>query len=452
MYLKIHDNSKIKEFVLERLIKEKLIGNDSTVILTGSASIEEARASPNYDRYFNGESDIDLLVIIYNDFSFLDNLFLDKILSLFKNDKVNVLNYSDQYGYGRNSINIKFIKATTFNVWLDLKELSFKSYRTKPLTINKPNMKCYGLNDYKVISYQEIVQDNFYILHYNVVLENNYYLVDIHSMMLFGTIIKTCHLFDNMVAFNGFFKNFLKYPDSELFHLFSYYLNDKKQISDFELRNLIETFTNIYIADIIEVLKRDSCIESVSGLIDNNANIATVCWARSEPKEIFNFMNKISNQLSSNKFILLVDDLCPKVIYNRSDEEQALINNQYKKTFRDCKIYFSSDIFKTELKNNFPEEFFKIMRHISLNYYIEFLPKKKQEKLDSLNLGELIHTFFELFLIEYAENVLGIDTMIFGKFSQNVIFMIKQQTLKKSKLNYIIIPRLDEYVINSIFS
>ena len=42
--------------------------------------------------------------------------------------------------------------------------------------------------------------------------------------------------------------------------------------------------------------------------------------------------------------------------------------------------------------------------------------------------------------------------MIFGKFSQNVIFMIKQQTLKKSKLNYIIIPRLDEYVINSIFS
>lgn len=148
----------------------------------------------------------------------------------------------------------------------------------------------------------------------------------------------------------------------------------------------------------------------------------------------------------------MVDDLCPKVIYNRSDEEQALINNQYKKNFRDCKIYFSSDIFKTELKNNFPEEFFKIMRHISLNYYIEFLPKKKQEKLDSLNLGELIHTFFELFLIEYAENVLGIDTMIFGKFSQNVIFMIKQQTLKKSKLNYIIIPRLDEYVINSIFS
>ena len=142
MYLKIHDDSKIKKFVLERLIKKKLIGNDSTVILTGSASIEEARASPNYDRYFNGESDIDLLIVIYNDFSFLNDLFLDKILYMFKNDKINVLNYSDQYGYGRNSINIKFIKLTTFNLWLNLKELCFKSYRTKPLIVNKPNMKC----------------------------------------------------------------------------------------------------------------------------------------------------------------------------------------------------------------------------------------------------------------------------------------------------------------------
>lgn len=42
--------------------------------------------------------------------------------------------------------------------------------------------------------------------------------------------------------------------------------------------------------------------------------------------------------------------------------------------------------------------------------------------------------------------------MIFGKFSQNIIFMAKQQVFKKSKLSYIIIPRLNEGEMDSVFS
>ena len=92
------------------------------------------------------------------------------------------------------------------------------------------------------------------------------------------------------------------------------------------------------------------------------------------------------------------------------------------------------------------------MKKISLNYYIDFLPEKKRNNLQFVKLEEFIHTFCELFLLNYSEKVLGIDTMIFGKFSQNVSFLAKQQVFKDSKLSYIIISRLNEDDINSMFS
>ena len=68
-----------------------------------------------------------------------------------------------------------------------------------------------------------------------------------------------------------------------------------------------------------------------------------------------------------------------------------------------------------------------------------------------MKLEEFIHTFCELFLLNYGEKKLGIDTMIFGKFSQNITFLAKQQVFKNSKLNYIIIPRINEEEMNSLF-
>ena len=91
-----------------------------------------------------------------------------------------------------------------------------------------------------------------------------------------------------------------------------------------------------------------------------------------------------------------------------------------------------------------------MMKKIKLNYYIDFLPEKKRVEFANVKLGEFIHTFCELFLLAYGEKYLNIDTMIFGKFSQNVIFMSKQQTNKESKMGYIIISRLSEKDMESI--
>ena len=451
MYSKMNKGTRLTSFVLDSLKNLKIVGSDSTVVLTGSASLECARTSPDYRRYFNGESDIDVLVIVYKDISFMNTMFSEHILNAFNDNKINVLNYCYQYGNGRNAINIKYIKENTFIEWTSLTEVHFKSYRKYPLSTKKTYMKCYGFSDSAIIPYQEEVVDNYYILHYDVAFKKKYYLLDIHTMILFGTIIFNGKQLNSVYNFNFFFKSLLNYSDEKIFNLFKYYLEDKKSIDYSELKRFIKVFTEVDIEEVLEIFKKKGIISEIRGTIKKNSQLATICWARSNPKVVFDFMNKVSTYISHKSFILIIDDLCPKILYNRSDTEQEEINQKYLATYTDCTIYFSSDIFKTALANSFMEEFINMMMKISLNYYIDFLPKKKKENLQFVKLEEFIHTFCELFLLNYGEKILGIDTMIFGKFSQNITFLAKQQVFKNSRLSYIIIPRINEEEMNSFF-
>lgn len=451
MYSMMNNNTRFTNFVLESLKHSSLMGCDSTVILTGSASLECARASPNYKRYFNGKSDIDILIVVCQDISFMSDIFSENILNSFNDDIINILNYSYQYGNERNAINIKYIKTKTFIEWTSLSYIHFNSYRKYSLSSKKPFMKCYGFDDSVIIPYQEESVSDYFILHYDIELKEDYYLLDIHSMILFGTIIWGTNLLKPIETFNIFFKSLLNLSDKKLFNLFRYYLEDKKSIKCSELRNLIKRFTEIDIKKILEILKDKGAIYEVKGIVKQDAQLATICWARSNPKTVFDFMNQISMHITSKKFILIIDDMCPKILYNRTDAEQDEINQKYRNTFKNCTIYFSSDIFRTVLETNFMEEFINMMSKINLKYYIDFLPEKKKFDLQSVKLGEFIHTFCELFLLDYGEKILGIDTMIFGKFSQNVIFMAKQQVFKDSKLSYIIISRLNENDMKSMF-
>ena len=450
MYL-MNNCTKLTKFILESLKNSNLMGADSTVILTGSASLECAQPSPNYKRYFNGQSDIDVLIVVYQDISFMNDIFSENILKAFDDNNINVLNYSYQYGNERNAINIKYIKVKTFNEWTSLKIIHFKSYRKHSLSAKKPFMKCYGVNDVIIVPYQEESISNYFVLHYSIELKEKYYLIDIHSMILFGTIIFEPQLLTQIEDFNFSFRSLLNLPDGELFNLFKYYLEDKKSIEYSELRNLIKKFTEIEIERTLNVLKDKGAIYEVKGIVKKEAQLATICWARSNPKSVFNFMSKVSMHITSKRFIILVDDICPKILYHRTDTEQDKINQKYKKAFSNCLIYFSSEIFKKSLSIDFMKKFIEMMKKISLNYYIDFLPEKKRANLQSVNLGEFIHTFCELFLLSYAEQVLKVQTMIFGKFSQNVLFMAKQQVFKETKLSYIIIPRLNEDEMNSMF-
>lgn len=446
MYL-MKNSTFLTTFTLRILNQKRLVGSDSTIILTGSASIECAKNIQNFESYFNGQSDIDLIIVVDNDVLFLNELFSESVCKSFYNDSINVLNFTYQYGEKRNAINIKYIKPNTLNKFMCLKDIHFKSYRKTSLKSKKDFMKCYGFFDSMNFSYTEEAISDYFILNYDITMKEKYYLTDIASMVLFGTIIFGGELTYSIKKFNFFFYLLLDISDDELYNLFGYYLYEKKSIKDSELRFLLKKFTEINIESRLIFLKENGLISIIHGQIKENSQLATICWARSDPKPVFKFMNKISMCISSKKFILLVDDFCPKILYNRTDIEQKIINQKYLDAYPKCQIYFSSDIFNITLSKNFMKEFVNIMKKINLNYYIKFLPEKKRNNLTNANLGEFVHTFFELFLLTYAKDFLNIDTIIFGAFSQNVMFMFNEFFDKNSTLNYIVIPVITNEII-----
>ena len=223
MYL-MNNSTLLTTFVLDILKREKLLGNDSTVILTGSSSLECAKEHPNYKRYFNGSSDIDVFIVVNQDILFMKEIFSEYLFDSFNEDVINVLNFSYQYGIERNALNIKYVKKVTFIEWMNLKEIHFKSYRKRSLSNKKPYMKCYGLSDAIIIPYKEDAMEDHFILHYDIEFKEKYYLIDIHSMILFGTIILGTDLLSLIDCFNFFFKSFLSLPDEKLFNLFKYFL------------------------------------------------------------------------------------------------------------------------------------------------------------------------------------------------------------------------------------
>ena len=449
MYL-MKNSTKLTAFVLDVLKRKKLVGNDSTVILTGSASLECAKKHPNYEKFFDGNSDIDVLIVVCQDKLFMKENFHERLFNLFCEDNINVLNFSYQYGIGRNAINIKYVKKVMFIKWTNLREIHFRSYRNHSLSNKKPYMKCYGFYDDITIQYKEEVVEDYFILHYDINFKEKYYLADIHSMILFGTIIFGADLLSSISYFNFFFRSLLSLNDEKIFNLFRYYLHEKESINYSELRDFIERFTELKVEKILNILKEKGVICEIKESVKENAQLATICWARSDPKLVFSFMNKLSRCISLQKFILLIDDICPKILYGRTDAEQWKINQKYLNMFSDCKIYFSSDIYREVLSENFMKEFIGMMKKINLNYYNDFLPKKKKANFERINLGEFMHTFCELYLLAYGEKYLKIDTMIFGKFSQNIIFMSKKLINKESAMSYIIIPRLSEKDMESL--
>ncbi len=198
----------------------------------------------------------------------------------------------------------------------------------------------------------------------------------------------------------------------------------------------------------LNALKWNNMIIDIKGTVIETPRIGTICWARSNPKKIFEYMGILNKYISPYKFVLIVDDMCPKTIYGRSEEEQEDINQKYIDSFTDYDIYFSSEILKKG-NNSFMTDFITFMSEINFNYYLDFLPQKKRENFANINLGEFLHTFFELYLIKYAEKNMDISTLIFGKFSQNIMFL-QSQISRESKLSYLIIPRLsDEEITNT---
>ncbi len=185
----------LKKFILDLKIK------NPTVFIGGSFFFT---SQDKYQRFINGESDVDVIVICKNNNSLeisLRKIFNKNVVRKFLQKKYLILNYSYPYGIKRNVLHIKFMSYELFKSITSLKELSFKSFRREPLT-KKKKATFFASNSTKLIHfpYTENKTENSYLLHYrfNPIQQQNFFLSDIHSLILFSVCvfdsIGACHM------------------------------------------------------------------------------------------------------------------------------------------------------------------------------------------------------------------------------------------------------------------
>ena len=141
-------NNDIIEFIRTKISREFNLEDELdgiSIHIVGSLAIK-IRLERSLENYFNGESDIDCIVVVLENGIITQNskIFERKVLDTFLNNQVDVINYSIVYGKKRNSINIKFIKKENLYKLTDIREVNFKSMRKDSLVRHKPVTKFYG--------------------------------------------------------------------------------------------------------------------------------------------------------------------------------------------------------------------------------------------------------------------------------------------------------------------
>ncbi len=163
---------------------------------------------------------------------------------------------------------------------------------------------------------------------------------------------------------------------------------------------------------IVDIIGKEIEIKKVK---NKNLKIGLFVWARNKPKMLFNYYKKLNNIITNEKLNVIIDDNCSQICMQIDAKRQKQLVEEYYQFFNDCNVLTSSS--KCDISI---EEFMKYIKNISYQSFYSFLPQKKKDKIEELNLGELVHNYLEYKTISYAFTFC--DALFVGKKSCNIAY------------------------------
>lgn len=192
------------------------------------------------------------------------------------------------------------------------------------------------------------------------------------------------------------------------------------------------------------ILKQNGYVSKIIGeTSDNDMSLAILVQARSKPKHPFKAFIELSKVLTARPLAVFVDNLYSQVFFERTDEEQSLIDNEYSKFFSDlgCVVYFSKNVF---FKND-PSLFNSII-NLALKFsYKEFfnsLPYEKRVNIERLSQNEIVHFLMEMHLMNIVKNY-KYNVLLIGHSSQAIVAAHRNSI--KNPLTAIVVPRFKNF-------
>lgn len=199
----------------------------------------------------------------------------------------------------------------------------------------------------------------------------------------------------------------------------------------------------VMMVSMISKLRSRKMITNVLGpLPTETIRPALVVWARKEPKDSFHAFIALSEMLSNEPLEVFVDDLCSQLVTGRTQQEQAIINEQYCEFFSSagCVVRFSSGIYATK----FPDSIFPVLielgRQVPVNEFKRCLPKIKRQNINQLTLAEVFHLLLELLLLEQVKE--RCNLLLVGHFSQAIV--VCHRKISQNPISAISVPRLSD--------
>ena len=451
-------NNDIIEFIRTKISREFNLEDELdgiSIHIVGSLAIK-IRLGRSLENYFNGESDIDCIVVVLENGIITQNskIFERKVLDTFLNNQVDVINYSIVYGKKRNSINIKFIKKENLYKLTDIREVNFKSMRKDSLVRHKPVTKFYGEESEIEFEYLEKQAGELYMIEYHFFTFSNniFFLCDIHSMLLFSLNISNKNYKDlpeifflkmelysilkkkDDLYYFSMFKNFhhiVKSPKelSKLVPKLSIFLIDKDESIDlltyFEIRKLtrdasldpiiincgvrephdfIRTdFLNFKIYTALEILENFSWIKTIQDPkiyleANENDNLYSVIELFSLFEEFSNKLNNIfaSKKICSDKNMSRFEDYYDKKLFFQMDSKVSS-NLNFLGGLEDCfyKLVKLNDTELIKMSDEFFSEKTKKIENIIQKYNIIVKLVSFLCNEDASNTSKSLKNFFE---------------------------------------------------------
>lgn len=192
---------------------------------------------------------------------------------------------------------------------------------------------------------------------------------------------------------------------------------------------------------IISELKSRGLITNILGSVPSKIQPALVVWARKEPKDSFLAFIALSKVLTNEPLVVFVDDLCSQLVMGRTGQDQAKINERYRKFFEatGCMVKFSSEIYAKKFSSGIFPFLIELGRQVPVSEFKRCLPENKRQAFSKVTLNEILHLLLELLLIEQATEECNL--LLVGHFSQAIV--VCHRKTSQNPISAIAVPRLN---------
>ena len=150
-------------------------------------------------------------------------------------------------------------------------------------------------------------------------------------------------------------------------------------------------------------------------------------WTKNKPKDYIDlFINYAAKE--NGKLIPVIDDVLPKIVFERSNEESIQMNNLYIEYFSSRGA--SEAIIVSDMPElyNITDKIIEICNEVSLQSFISILPQSKINELDSLKMTEIIEAAWQIYILRAATKSSLISCWLTGKRSTALFRLIKRIT------------------------